>query len=68
VRRCLKSERGEPDRVGATIFPGLVKVTKGSTQLMEQNQETAHTVVRRAQVICECALVSSGNVPMQGAV
>jgi len=67
VRRCLKSERGEPDRVGATIFPGLVKVTKGGTQSMEQNQETAHTIVRRAQVICECALASSGNVPIQGA-
>ena len=29
MRRCQKSERGEPDRVGATVFPGLVKVTKG---------------------------------------
>lgn len=29
VKRCLRSERGEPDRVGATIFPGLVKVTRG---------------------------------------
>lgn len=66
VRRCLKSERGEQDRVGATIFPGLVKVTKGTTRPMEQNQETTHTVVRRAQVVCECALASSGNVPMQG--
>lgn len=28
VKRCLKSERGEIDRVGATIFPGLVKVTR----------------------------------------
>ncbi|KAG2348027.1 hypothetical protein BDR05DRAFT_875197 [Suillus weaverae] len=65
VRRCLRSERGEQDRVGATIFPGLVKVTRGSVPATEQNQETVHTVVRRAQVICECALVSSGNVPMQ---
>ncbi|KAG2145374.1 uncharacterized protein EDB93DRAFT_1241198 [Suillus bovinus] len=66
VRRCLKSERGEQDRVGATIFPGLVKVTRGGVAVTEQNQETVHTVVRRAQVICECALISSGNVPMQG--
>lgn len=29
VKRCLRSERGEADRVGATIFPGLVKVTRG---------------------------------------
>lgn len=29
VKRCLRSERGEVDRVGATIFPGLVKVTRG---------------------------------------
>ncbi|KAG2035824.1 hypothetical protein BDR03DRAFT_993256 [Suillus americanus] len=57
VRRCLKSERGEQDRVGATIFPGLVKVTRGTVTATEQNQET---------VICECALASSGNVPMQG--
>lgn len=28
VKRCMKSERGETDRVGATIFPGLVKVTR----------------------------------------
>ena len=38
VKRCLKSERGEQDRVGATIFPGLVKVsrmidTKASVQV-----------------------------------
>ncbi|KAL0954345.1 hypothetical protein HGRIS_003339 [Hohenbuehelia grisea] len=29
VKRCLKSERSEMCRVGATIFPGLVKVTRG---------------------------------------
>ena len=28
VKRCLRSERGEQDRVGATIFPGLVKVSR----------------------------------------
>jgi hypothetical protein len=39
VKRCLRSERGEQDRVGATIFPGLVKVsrmidTKASVQVI----------------------------------
>ena len=40
VKRCLRSERGEQDRVGATIFPGLVKVsrmidTKASVQVIK---------------------------------
>jgi len=57
VKRCLKSERGEVDRVGATIFPGLVKVSRAaSAPAME---ETVQTVVRRAQVICECAMGGS---------
>ncbi|KAJ7238590.1 hypothetical protein B0H12DRAFT_1137320 [Mycena haematopus] len=46
VKRCLKNERGELDRVGCTMFPGLVKVGLDNVQ----------TVVRRAQVICECAM------------
>ncbi|KAJ7145151.1 hypothetical protein C8R43DRAFT_1088788 [Mycena crocata] len=50
VKRCLKNERHELDRVGCTMFPGLVKV----------GLDNIHTVVRRAQVICECALVPSG--------
>ena len=56
VKRCLKSERGEQDRVGATVFPGLVKVTRGPPG--PNGQATAHvqTVVRRAQASCECAL------------
>jgi len=49
VKRCIKSERGEACRVGASVFPGLVKVTRGG-------QDGTQTVVRRAQVICECAL------------
>ncbi|KAH7884478.1 hypothetical protein F5I97DRAFT_1889810 [Phlebopus sp. FC_14] len=61
VRRCLKSERGEPDSVGATIFPGLVKVTRGPMLPGGQNQDNVQTVVRRAQVICECALSSAGT-------
>ncbi|EJD48869.1 hypothetical protein AURDEDRAFT_135818 [Auricularia subglabra TFB-10046 SS5] len=52
VKRCLRSERGEPDRVGATVFPGLVKVTSTS----DGQGESVQIVVRRAQCICECAL------------
>ncbi|KZP00339.1 hypothetical protein CALVIDRAFT_548284 [Calocera viscosa TUFC12733] len=58
TRRCMKSERGEVDSVGATVFPGLVKVTLapagGAT---DDGSNTISTVVRRAQVICQCALV-----------
>ncbi|KAJ7592884.1 hypothetical protein C8J56DRAFT_929733 [Mycena floridula] len=61
VKRCLRSERGDIDRVGATIFPGLVKVTRGPElpggQVGEHGVgEHVQTVVRRAQVICECAM------------
>ncbi|KAI6155098.1 hypothetical protein BKA82DRAFT_14203 [Pisolithus tinctorius] len=67
IRRCLKSEQGEVDRVGATIFPGLVKVGKAATASGEQNQDSMQTIVRRAQVICECALLASvvGVAPLQ---
>ncbi|KAJ7126675.1 hypothetical protein C8R44DRAFT_779225 [Mycena epipterygia] len=51
VKRCLKNERGEIDRVGCTMFPGLVKV----------GLDNIHTVVRRAQVICECAMNPSAS-------
>ncbi|KAJ7865662.1 hypothetical protein B0H14DRAFT_3598797 [Mycena olivaceomarginata] len=51
VKRCLKNERGEMDRVGCTMFPGLVKV----------GPDNVHTVVRRAQVICECAMNPTGR-------
>ena len=42
VKRCMRSERGEQDRVGATIFPGLVKVsrtidTKASVQVINSS-------------------------------
>jgi hypothetical protein len=49
VKRCIRSENGEACRVGASVFPGLVKVTKAGP-------EGHQIVVRRAQVICECAL------------
>jgi len=62
VKRCLTSERGEVDRVGATIFPGLVKVSRGPATPGEKPDASnvVQTVVRRAQVICECALTLSG--------
>lgn len=41
VKRCLKSERGETDRVGATIFPGLAKVSRGGTGTDETIQVRA---------------------------
>lgn len=57
VKRCMTSERGEVDRVGATIFPGLVKVSRGpAAPAGKPDTENVQTVVRRAQVVCECAL------------
>ena len=56
VKRCVRSEQGQPDRVGATLFPGLVKITKSP------EGQVLQTVVRRAQCICECALAWA---PMQ---
>ncbi|KAG7089399.1 hypothetical protein E1B28_011087 [Marasmius oreades] len=62
VKRCMKNERGESDRVGATIFPGLVKLTKGEPFPGLQS-EAIQNIVRRAQVICECALNSASSGP-----
>ena len=59
VKRCRRSERGEADRVGATIFPGLVKVLP-TPPIMQ-------TVVRRALVICECELLATG-IPVSAPV
>ncbi|PFH53149.1 hypothetical protein AMATHDRAFT_138457 [Amanita thiersii Skay4041] len=59
VKRCMKSERGEVDRVGATLFPGLVKVSRSAT-----GPENIQTVVRRAQAICECALAGAAGQPV----
>lgn len=56
IKRCLKSENNIADRVGATVFPGLVKVSKGAVGPDGKTPEMIQTVVRRAQVICECAL------------
>ncbi|KAI0052236.1 hypothetical protein FA95DRAFT_1675230 [Auriscalpium vulgare] len=67
VKRCVRSERGEMDKVGATIFPGLVKVSPGPTTGGADEDCTVQTVVRRAQVICECALnagAAANSAPM----
>jgi len=59
AKRCRRSERGELDRVGATIFPGLVKVSRAPPGPGITNGDNTQTVVRRAQVICECAMLAS---------
>ena len=53
VKPCRRSERGEVDRVGTTIFPGLVEVLP--------TPPIVQTVVRRAQVICECELLATSS-------
>ncbi|KAM0748792.1 hypothetical protein T439DRAFT_327299 [Meredithblackwellia eburnea MCA 4105] len=72
IKRCYRTERGELERVGACLFPGLVKVSAintapapttslrlGGTQPKPvTKRETRVFVVRRAQVICECALAA----------
>lgn len=66
VKRCMRSERGELDRVGATIFPGLVKVTRGPMTPGGRSADNMQTVVRRAQVICECALQAGSQAHTNG--
>ena len=68
VKRCMTSERGEPDRVGATIFPGLVKVSRGPSAPNDKPDASnvMQTVVRRAQVICDCALHMGGTGGLGG--
>ncbi|KAI0258405.1 hypothetical protein BC834DRAFT_1029163 [Gloeopeniophorella convolvens] len=65
AKRCRRSERGELDRVGATVFPGLVKVSRPPPAApgVPVQADTAQMVVRRAQVICECALEAT-SYPM----
>jgi len=66
AKRCRRSERHELDRVGVTIFPGLVKVTRTLPGPGIALGDTMKTVVRRAQVICECALHATsypGSMP-----
>ncbi|VDB85677.1 unnamed protein product [Peniophora sp. CBMAI 1063] len=52
VKRCMRTEKGEHCVVGACIFPGFVKVIK-------EGAET--NISRRAQVICNCALMLSAG-------
>ncbi|GAA5914407.1 uncharacterized protein JCM6883_003178 [Sporobolomyces salmoneus] len=75
IKKCYRTERGEPERVGACLFPGLVKETAIDTTPLPQTsirhgpgaqsrvptkkRETRTLVVRRAQVICECALAAA---------
>ena len=63
VKRCHRTERGELDRVGATVFPGLVKVSRSPPGADGRSAENVQTVVRRAQVICECALNGGAAAP-----
>lgn len=56
LKRCRKHESGEVDRVGACVFPGLVKVARG-IEGAATSADTGQMVVRRAQVVCECALL-----------
>ncbi|KAG8829206.1 hypothetical protein FRC17_006989 [Serendipita sp. 399] len=70
IKRCLKSERGETDRVGACVFPGLVKVSREPSATAANGgsaaTEDVHTVVRRAQVMCQCALGYHNDQQQQG--
>jgi len=65
----LPGAAGRVDRVldasGRIVFPGLVKVTKCPAKpgnAGNEESENMQTVVRRAQVICECALASASAV------
>ncbi|GAA6018347.1 hypothetical protein JCM10207_000813 [Rhodosporidiobolus poonsookiae] len=81
IKKCYRTERGEPERVGACLFPGLVKETAIDTTplpqisirhghgagaqnrvVQQKKRETRTLVVRRAQVICECALAAAHGV------
>ncbi|KAF8315491.1 uncharacterized protein EI90DRAFT_2946518, partial [Cantharellus anzutake] len=56
LKRCRKHEMGEVDRVGACVFPGLVKVARGVNGSASDDTDGGQSVIRRAQVVCECAL------------
>ena len=44
VKRCIRNERGETDKVGATIFPGLVKVSRGPLQASGQHGDNIQVI------------------------
>lgn len=55
AKRCQRIQLGEPDFVGATVFPGLVKVLNAAA-LKDEGQPEGQVVVKRAVVACECSL------------
>lgn len=59
VKRCLRSERGELDRVGATIFPGLVKVTRGPPLPSGEHGDNVQVYFMSSgcSVVAECLLI-----------
>ncbi|KAI9432892.1 hypothetical protein BJY52DRAFT_1231706 [Lactarius psammicola] len=57
VRRCCRYDHGEIERVGATLFPGLVKILPTPPGPGVVPGENTLTVVRRALVTCECTLL-----------
>jgi len=61
VKRCHRSERGEDDRVGAIVFPGFVKILPTPPGPGVTPEENKLVVVRRALVICECALLATSH-------
>jgi hypothetical protein len=61
VKRCIKADHGEEEYVGACVFPGLVKVSRGPPGPGGKPAEDVQTVVRRAQIICQCALGGGGG-------
>lgn len=63
VKRCMLTERGQQDHIGAVVFPGLVKVTRAPPGPGGQPTPHTQTVMRRAQAICECALGIVSKIP-----
>jgi len=49
--------------VGSSVFPGLVKISRGQLLPSGGTGESVQTVVRRAQVICFCAVASGDRRP-----
>jgi hypothetical protein len=49
VKRCLKNERGEMDRVGCTMFPGLVKVGPDNVHVRARACSPPHLRLKTAK-------------------
>ncbi|KAK4702482.1 hypothetical protein P7C70_g3744, partial [Phenoliferia sp. Uapishka_3] len=64
LRRCARIEAGTPEVCGACLYPGLIKIVP------LQNGQTQQTVIKRAIVSCECAIMprsmSSQGSTMKG--